>query len=223
MNYKIVINESVLDDFIQWLPELQDHETYYVTLFSRNKYHQPKSYSAQLKRFISDKTYLLQKIKQLECAVGLYQVKGELVAQESLALYITVNPRDLRKATKKSLIRFAELITEDYNGYNPYQEVLTEIHKAPSRKIYFDFDFDVPYVQSVRSQIENFINIDCVQFLKTKNGFHTLIKTKDIDEKFEKSWYKNISSIPGCDVKGDSLIPVPGCVQGEFSPHFLKD
>ena len=32
-NYKIIANESRLKAFIDWLPDLKNHETYYVCLF----------------------------------------------------------------------------------------------------------------------------------------------------------------------------------------------
>jgi len=42
-----------------------------------------------------------------------------------------------------------------------------------------------------------------------------------MNKEFEKTWYKDIMSIPGVDIKGDNLIPVPGCTQGDFIPHFI--
>lgn len=39
MNYKIIINEQILKDFIEnFLPDLESHEQFYVCLFSRSKY-----------------------------------------------------------------------------------------------------------------------------------------------------------------------------------------
>ncbi len=46
--------------------------------------------------------------------------------------------------------------------------------------------------------------------------------TVSISKTYEKSWYKNLTSIEGCDVRGDNLLNVPGCVQSTFVPHFLK-
>ena len=38
MNYKIVENEKQLKEFIDWLPELEENEKYFVSLFARKKY-----------------------------------------------------------------------------------------------------------------------------------------------------------------------------------------
>jgi hypothetical protein len=223
MNYKIIQDEALLREFVDWLPDLQKNETYYVCLFARNKYApELKGDKAQLKRFTSDKAHLFDKIKQLECEVGSYKVKDTIVPQEALALYITPNPRDLEKASKNALIRFAELITRPYNGYNPHQEVMTEIQKAASRKVYFDLDFDNVALDETLEKLEPMINMNCVKIVKTRGGFHLLVELAKLDKAFEKSWYKNLSSLEGCDVRGDNLLPVVGCSQGGFVPIFYK-
>lgn len=220
MNYKIIEDEAKLRHFIDWLPELQDNETYYVSLFARNKYApELKGDKAQLKRFTSSKEYLFDKIKQLECELGAYKIKGVAIPQNALALYITPNPRDLEKASKNALIRFAELITKPYNGYNPHQEVMTEIQKAHSRKIFFDLDFDNVDLDQTLEKIKDFINMDCVHIVKTRGGFHLLVELAKMDKAFEKNWYKNLTSLEGCDVRGDNLLPVVGCAQGGFVPY----
>lgn len=38
MHYKIILCEKKLNNFIDFLPELNNHECYYFTLFARNKY-----------------------------------------------------------------------------------------------------------------------------------------------------------------------------------------
>lgn len=220
MNYEIIKDEQILKDFIKWLPELNQNETYYVSLLARNKYTKEKisGDKCQIKRFTSKKINLFDKIKQLECRLGSYKQKDALIPQESLALYISINPRDMEKAAKNSLIRFANLITGEYNGYNPHQEVLSEIHKSCGRKIYFDLDFDNADFDKVKEELKSCINSDCLTVLFTKNGFHILVELAKIEERYEKSWYRKVTAIPGCDIRGDNLIPVPGCTQGNFIP-----
>lgn len=226
MNYKIITDEIKLREFIDWLPELKDGETYYYCLFSRNKYDNTgilKADNQQLKRGTSSKEYLFEKIKQLEVEVGSYYQKHVPVPQETLALYITPNPRSFVKAAKESLKKFAELVTSDYNGYNPYQEVLSQIQKSASRKVYYDFDFDNTTINEMKSLINGKINDDCLTYVQTRGGFHLLVEVEKIDKgKFGKTWYNNITSLPNCDVRGDNLLPVPGCTQGMFTPILHK-
>lgn len=108
-NYKIVLDEQKLKNFIDWLPDLKNDETYYLCLFSRSKYNpidsgvKMSADKQQLRRFTSNKEYMFDKIKQLEVEIGCYKHRHQPVPQESLALYITPNPRSFIKAAKKGL------------------------------------------------------------------------------------------------------------------------
>ena len=223
--YSIIKDEGMLGEFIAWLPELREHEIFYVALFARKKYctaiKDIRTDKAQCKRFTSRTNRLIEKIRQLECPLDSYSIRGTTIPQEALALYISVNPRDLHEATKNGLIKLATLITQGYNGYNPHQEVMSEIHRACSRKIWFDFDFDEVELDPTLAAVSEILNIECVRVLKTHSGFHLLVNLKGIHEDFAKSWHRAMSQLPGVDVRGDNLIPVPGCVQGEFIPHFI--
>ena len=221
-NYSIIKDEKKLREFIDWLPELLPNEKYYLALFFRKKYCPIiKTDKGQLKRVTSTKELIYQKIKQMECELGSYTSDGIALPNEGLALYITPNPRDLEKATKNCLINFANKITQPYSNYNPQSEVLSEIQKSCSRKIFMDFDFDGVEFEDVKMRISEYIHPSCCTVVKTRGGFHLLIKTEYIVDSYKKSWYKNISSIEGVDVRGDNLLPVVGCVQGDFVPHFI--
>ena len=231
MNYKIIDDEQKLSEFIEWLPSLKPHETFYISLFSRSKYYPVEldtsnlSSKAQLKRFTSNKKLLFDKIKQLECEVGSYKNNGLAVPQQSLALYITPNPRDMIKATKNSLIEFINKVTINYNGYNPHQIVLSELQKSGGTKKYIDFDFDGISHDKILLKIkdEDIINIDSITIIVTRGGFHLLVQLDKIGTKYIKSWYNKLSNLPGVDIKGtDNLLPVVGCCQGSFIPFFIK-
>ena len=229
MNYKIIQDEEVLKSFIDWLPVLQFGETYYCCLFARKKYAPEgsnlKSDKSQLKRFTATKDYLFSKIKQLECEIGSYMTDGVAIPQEALALYISPNPRSMDKAAKQSLKLFAELVTKPYTGYNPHSEVLSEIQKASGTKHYMDFDFDGVELQPVLNKVigDDNINSNALTVVKTRGGFHLLVEMNAITAKYKNTWYKTLTSIEGCDVRGtDNLLPIPGTSQGGFVPYFVR-
>lgn len=225
-NYKIILDEAKLKSFIDWLPELNKNETYYVCLFARAKYAEGlilSSGQTQLKRFTSNKEHLLSKIKQLECPIGSYTYKGQPIPQDSLALYINPNPRDLEKATKNALIKFAHLVTKPYTGYNPHTEVLSEIQTSHSRKPFMDFDFDGvgPLAVLQVLHVNKVINLDALHIVQTKGGFHLLVELQKIESQYQKNWYQSISKMEGVDKSGDGLLPCVGCTQGGFVPSLL--
>ena len=224
MNYKIIADERKLVEFINWLPDLKSDETFYCCLFARKKYAPEsglKGDKSQLKRFTSPKQYLFDKIKQLECEVGSYLSNGIVVPQESLALYITPNPRSLTLAARNSLIELAKKVTTNYDGYNPHQLVMSEIQKAASGKKYHDFDFDFVDADVVKEALKGQINEEALTYVKTRGGFHLLVDYEKIHFNYRKSWYNTISKIEGVDVSGDGLLPVVGCYQGGFTPYFI--
>ena len=226
MNYKIIQDEEKFKEFIDWLPELKNGETYYIALFARSKYclekGEMKADKQQLKRTVATKEWIYRKVKQMEVEIGAYTQGNSPIKQETLALYINPNPRSHEKAAKEMLKKLANLITEPYNGYNINAESLSELQKAKSRGIFFDIDFDYVTIEDVREKISEYLNEECIIFLQTRGGFHLLVEVDKIKSELKKSWYKNITSIEGVDIQGDNMIPVPGCCQGGFIPKFVK-
>lgn len=235
--YKIIINDQVLRDFIDWLPDLKPNEQYYYSLLARNKYLADKSIVKEdkicLKRGTSTKEYLHRKIMQLEIPVGSYMHDTYSIPQEALALYISLNPRDMVLATKNLLKTCADLITSPKLNYNPSAEALSAIQKACGTKKYLDFDFDNKTPDELYKDIFAVVNQNAVTFIKTRGGFHCLVDYKKVSKEYPK-WYQNIIALPGCDLratkpnkdegeeesKSNTLIPVPGCTQGNFMPYF---
>lgn len=229
-NYTVISDKKKLMEFIDWLPNLEINETFYLCLFARNKYCKGithiKSDKCQLKRFTSNKQRLLQKIQQLECPEGSYMQKDIIVPQEALALYITINPRCFVKATKASLTKLLDLYTQVYNGHHPYQEVISEIQKSCSRKIFttFDFDIDKSLWPNILDLIHLNVNEDALTVVETRGGYHVLIKHNSVTFEYQKTWYQRIAGILSLhssdkNNKGDIMLPVPGTYQGGFTPE----
>lgn len=227
--YKIIADNTELEYFINnVLPDLEDNECYYISLFARNKYYRElthiKSDKAQLKRFTANKENLIQKLKQLECPVGSYNQKYMIVPQQALAVYITINPRHYIKATYSSLITLATLIGKKADGYNPHQHVMSEIQRSCSRKVYVDFDFDISIPpEEFLGKLYSTVNFDSLTVIKTRGGYHTLVKPNLISGNSVKTWYKDLKGL-GSDQCGDLMIPIPGCYQGglDFVTHIIQ-
>jgi len=223
MNYDIIKDMEKLQEFVEWLPDLMENEKYYLALFFRKKYFPIiRGDKCQLKRVTSTKELIISKIKQMECALGSYKMDDITLPNEGLALYITPNPRDLELATKRTLIEFVNLITKPYSNYNPQSKAMNEIQKACSRKIFIDFDFDGIDFFEKRDIINECLNEEAYEVVKTRGGFHLLVKTESIHPDYKKHFYPKLTKIEGCDVRGDGLLPVVGCRQGDFIPHFIK-
>ncbi len=235
MNYEIIKDEKELLDFIEWLPELTVDETYYVCLFARSKYCKDIAHintdKAQLKRFTSNRSRLIDKIRQLECPMHSYKQKENLVPQEALAIYINPNPRCNLKAARNGLVRLAQLIAGENHGYNMHQEMISEVQKAKSRMVYMDFDFDVDKTEltanGIYTGLETAINPEAINLLESRGGYHVLVEISKVHYEFKNKWYNGVKAVQqlhSSDVlnKGDNMMPIPGCTQGNFIPKFIK-
>lgn len=227
MNYKVILDEGILREFIGWLPELTETEQFYLTLFGRKKYCPEikyiKSDKSQLARKTCTKERLFYKIKQLEVELGSYrQFQDEMpIPQEALAAYINPNPRCLYKATLHGISTLARLIELNNKNHNPHQEMLSCIQRSCSRKIFSVFDIDTKEIDIILAVTEALGgHLECAKILETRGGYHVLVKLETIPNEIKKTWYQKLAKLS--DVTGDALIPIPGTYQGGFCPHFIN-
>lgn len=222
--YKVITDEQALKDFIEWLPDLEDNEKFYCSLFARKKYCKQlvkSSDKSQLKRFTSNKDMLFNKIKQLEVKQGAYTLKGEIAPQESLVAYINPNPRNMKKATFLLMEKSLQLIKNDNKNYNIHAEAMSAIQKSKSRSYVVDFDIDTKDIDL--TPLLDIMSEECFDVLETRGGYHVLVKPKMMKENnHSKLWHKDILDAFPVDQIGDNMIPIPGTFQGGFTPKFIK-
>lgn len=236
MNYSIIKDQKEFERFIKWLPELQDGQKFYVSLFARRKYGATeglKSDKGQLKRFSASKEQLINKIKKLEVELGSYECDGVKINQQSLALYITPNPRDMHKAGLKTIRELTNFLVDGRTIYNPQSVALNMIQVTGVKK-FFDIDLDFKEEKEVSLKDlytlikdTDIINFSAIQnrIIKTRGGFHILVELEQISELYKKKWFTNFSQLKDerftIMMNSDGLIPVPGCVQSDYIPRLV--
>lgn len=224
--YKIIADETALKEFIEFLPDTNDSEQYYVSLFARKKYMPDhpalKHDKQQLRRFTSNKYRLFNKIQQLETKVGTYLGHNNIpVPQESLALYITPSPRDFRRISFKTIEVFAEKLRK--NEYiNPRQEVLNICQTTGIEDSFHVFDIDSK--DHKLSQAREIIKDNC-HIIETRGGYHIWVNPKSMKElvssgQVKNTWYPDLKKLS--DVTGNAMSPIPGTYQGNFIPKLIK-
>ena len=224
MQHKILLDERNFDEFVNFLPDLEENEVYYLSLFARHKYCKslPNLRDNQLVRFTSSKIDLKEKVLRLECSFGGYKRDGIDVPQEAIALYIAPNPRNIVKANKDLLVELATKFANGETAFNPLSLARTAIHNATKRKVFVDFDYDFIDPQTHLPEIKKVLPDNAYRIITTRGGFHLLVILANTpkDNWASTEWFKTLTALKGCDVKGSSaLLPVPGCTQGGFCPY----
>jgi hypothetical protein len=235
MNYKIIKSEESFNKFLNWLPDLEDGQKFYFCLFARKKFNKTEGLKAdrgQLKRFTATKEQAYNKIKKLEVELGSYEIDGVPINEESLVLYVTVNPRDMHKAGLKTAKELVSMMADGRKIYNPQSVALNQIQVTGIKK-YFDIDLDLKENCSLSNlelldlTVDKLINEDAIasNIIKTRGGYHILVELDKISKEFEKSWFKNFSQLKDdrftIMMNGDNLTPVPGCIQSDFIPYLI--
>jgi uncharacterized protein YfcZ (UPF0381/DUF406 family) len=232
MNYQIITDENLLDEFIStFLKPCSPDETYYCCLFARSKYAKNedgtnkfphiKTDKNQLKRFLATPNTLKIKIKQLEVPFGAYITKdGEPIPQEALALYITPNRRSQKKAMFKLMKRLIDIQESNGQGFNINAEAISAVQKSKSKTDWIDFDIDSKDIDI--SSIENVLPLGTYKILETRGGYHIMIDRDKVKKSnAPKNWYILLGQMFEIDQSGDNMIPMVGTYQGGFTPKFI--
>jgi hypothetical protein len=241
--YRIIRDYKELEKYVDSLPDLGENYKYYISLFARKKYGGTvglTSDKCQLKRCVASKDRIIQKLKQMEIPLGAYTFQGKqgeeevVVRQQSLVVYISANPRNMNKSAGALVKKLVGQIVDGTPIKNPQAEALSQI-QAHGKKIYFNVDIDFTegkfvHEDTIKVWLRGKVNEDAYRLIRTRGGYHLLVELARIDKLYQKSWYNKLAlgetheemlSIKEfyVDLKnGDGMLPIPGCVQSEFTP-----
>jgi hypothetical protein len=242
--YDILIDRNEFIKFCSMvLPNLENDEQFYCSLLARNKWDKESNIGSkvQLKRFTSGNEYLMQKLTQLETKIGSYQDKSNSIPQANLGVYIMPNPRSIFNAGQDLIGEISGNTKKKVYHMNPQSMALSCIQTNCSRKIYYDLDVDIKYLDNKQKYIEFIlINLSDIKLIKnedffaieTKNGCHILLKIENMVERLGRNWFKQIESVvqtynqyyvdgANIEMNEDNLLPIPGCTQGGFIPKLI--
>lgn len=219
--YEVIADLSKLEEFIDFLPETTSDEVYFMSLMARSKDASlPKVKNSEIygtKRAVKKKD-IVRCLREYEIPIGGYARQGVEIQQGHLSPYITINPRSLSQAAKKTCLELTNLlITSPDDLINPADFSMRMIHQSVGTKHFIDFDFDNADVADIHEKLKN-IPLPTGKTLITKGGFHLIYSSKAVGSR-----YNDIVKL-GCDVHGSSgMIPIPGCYQRGFVPYFSED
>lgn len=239
MNYQLILSEERLDKFIEWLPDLKkdnyDNEVYYMCLFARKKYFDgiisSSNDKTQLRRELVKKHSIKRELRKWECALGTYQLKKDIVPQEALAVYITPNPRSMRKAMFAFTKDLVDMMYKENVPHNLHQNAISAVQRSVGSKTWVDFDIDTKDVDL--QKLSDILPYGTYKVLETRGGYHILVNSKEAtaeikrlnevkDKVYDANWYLKLKNSFNVDQSGDNMIPIPGCYQGGFEPKFIQ-
>lgn len=225
-----------LRSFISSLPELGEGQIYYLTLLSRSKYYNgdrniPDKYG--VKRFTSTKKNLFNNISLLDIK-GDYRYHGDgtIIPEETLSLYMYVNPRSERDSIKNIFLKLFDVqYTNKKLKGGLITQAMNSLSTSQATKDYVGFDFDVSEDMDkenlkgyLQCNLELILPRGSYDLVETRGGFHILVKPKLIDPRGpNKLWHSKLNNFTGRDINGDMMVPIPGCIQGGFVPKFITD
>ena len=241
--YNFLLDEDELKKFHSTiLPDLGQDEVFYLMLGARNKYlteEEKGIYNMNGSDMIKRVTVRSNKYEELRDKVldfcvpkGRYKDKNGLALPEhSFTLYITPNARDVKRASVSVVQKITEALLNPNTPLKLENMMLSEIHKYSTNKVYMDFDVDPKGKDDLNYILEEIykeLGNSKYHVVKTRSGAHVLLEKSTIDPKVKNTFYKYISGMRhrlilegDVEVKGDTMLPVPGCAQGGKMPYIM--
>lgn len=228
MFYNIIHSEEEIKRFIDMLPD-DISGVYYLQLLARKKY-LPRGFlnscddEFPIYRIFCKKDEIFKNIKKMEVKLGGFIYGDKEIPNNSLGCYISMNPIDLKSATKKAFDGLSNAIFN--NDYSQTPDRLS-MRKAVSKgkntnlplytKRYFhDMDYDTKdgdILNNIIKEYNKHIGKKGYNIIESSGGYHVIVK--DAKNAINKKWYMELSQLPEFD-NIVSYTPIPGTYLGNF-------
>jgi len=152
-SYNLIGDPQTLADFIDDLPDLEEDELFFMSLFVRKKYMPEREpfegeaisipSSIQLWRGGVKKEHILKTVYSLEQRLPYFTDKEDMrFPPESFCLYIHPNPRNNHKASALMASSIVSKLANNQKLGNIQSEAKTFLQKTKSRSVFSHFDYD---------------------------------------------------------------------------------
>lgn len=226
-NYKLIHNKKELQNFIDFLPELNPNEGYFLILIARKKWN-PESdipSATKLRRETVGKDKIMQTIEHWEVLEGTYTSRGASISNDNIGVYIGFNPKNQYNACFELINQCLENIKSNKTNINVKSMANDVIQGSNGTKNFIDIDVDIKEGENYRliqAFIVSVIPLVNLTFIKTQGGFHCLVRLEGL--KGNNTWYQKIQSHvfkSELNIMSNDLVPMVGCNQGKYVPYIF--
>lgn len=234
----MIIDKEQFDAFVEWLPELEHDEVYFLSLSARNKYltgEEREFYglgrTEMFSRFTAfDKEGIEYVMKKLQASLNYRTTKiGKQIPSKALVTYMNVNPCSTINAYNEFKGQMDNIIAEmlfsrirGKNGpsFEPWQRLernlMNCIQRSKARRLVVDIDIDTKD-PDILSAMQVFFDSKDIGFrtVETQGGFHVLIDKSTLNK---TNIYAKIQELDRlCEkevcINKNGMVPVPGTLQ----------
>lgn len=206
----LVVDEQAVLGFVEALKKQrrpEDPDEYYIQILTREKYGGPDT--RILVRKVVPLDGLLDAIHDSTPFRGFY-VDGKRIPHESLACYVTPEPRDTERAMKQLCAQF--ILKDENQTIRMPAAFYSECQKYPAQRRILDVDIDnTEKYPDVAEKLKE-IGVNPTISIKSRGGYHLLCY--DCTPIENKALYDMSKAIGDIDLLKNALVPIPGTLQG---------
>ena len=174
----------------------------------------------------------LSLISRYECRVGSYtHTRGTApMSDKSLAMYMTLDAKSIIHGLHKTAAHFYELSLSGQNGEDAgtqfTERILhSNIHKSDAQggDRYYDIDIDTKdptLLEKVGTLLSPYRHI-IKMAIETRGGYHVVLERRRGGVSIKSLYYYSRDSNV-VEIKRDSMIPIPGTMQGGFPVRLIS-